>query len=246
MFMNKASQAIVSWILVSLLCGCLGHTPLKTFNYPSSNKLTPKKLIVFLRGIGGSNHDFAREGFIDSVRLRHLPFDMTAPNSHFGYYFSETITDRLETDIILPAEAKGYKKIWLVGVSMGGFGSLMYAKDYPGKIDGIYVIAPFLGYENMIDEITAAGGVHKWQPGKYDPNEDWERMFWHWLKQCSEGKKPMPNLYLGFGRQDDFDAAHQLLSELLPEDHVLSIDGGHDIKTMKALWLLFLDQDILK
>lgn len=129
---------------------------------------------------------------------------------------------------------------------MGGLGALMYAKDHPGKIDGIYVIAPFLGYEDIIDEITAAGGVYQWQPGEYDPNDDWERMLWHWLKQCAEGQKQMPNLYLGFGRQDDFYPAHQLLSELLPKDHILSIDGGHDIKTMKELWLLFLQRDLLK
>ncbi|MBN2793202.1 MAG: alpha/beta fold hydrolase, partial [Desulfuromonadales bacterium] len=124
-------------------------------------------------------------------------------------------------DIILPAKAKGYEKIWLVGVSMGGFGSLMYAKDHPGEIDGIYVIAPFLGYEEIVAEITAAGGVHQWQPGEYDPHDDWERMFWHWLKQCAEGEKQMPNLYLGFGRQDAFNPAHQLLSALLPENHIL-------------------------
>jgi pimeloyl-ACP methyl ester carboxylesterase len=244
--MNRTIQVILSWILVSLLCGCLGHAPLKTLNYSSSDNSTQKNLLVFLRGIGGSHRDFAREGFVDSVRQRQLPFDITAPNSHFGYYFSETITVRLETDIILPAKAKGYEKIWLVGVSMGGFGSLMYAKDHPGKIDGIYVIAPFLGYEEIVAEITAAGGVHQWQPGEYDPNDDWERMFWHWLKQCAEGEKQMPNLYLGFGRQDDFNPAHQLLIELLPEDHILSINGGHDTKTMKELWFLFLQRDLLK
>ena len=244
--MKRASQAIVSLILVSLLCGCLGHAPLKPLSYTSSDNSTHKNLIVFLRGLGGSHHDFYREGFVDSVRQRGLPFDMTAPNSHFGYYFSETIVDRLEADIILPAQAKGYENFWLIGVSMGGFGSLMYAKEHPGKMSGIYVIAPFLGYEEIIDEITAAGGVLHWQPGEYDPNEDWERMFWHWLKRCSEGYETMPNIYLGFGRQDDFNPAHQLLSELLPEDHVFSIEGGHDVKTMKQLWLLFLQRDILK
>lgn len=244
--MNRTIQVILSWILLSLLCGCSGHAPLKTLDYSSPDNSTHKNLLVFLRGLGGSHRDFAREGFVDSVRQRDLPFDMTAPNSHFGYYFSETIVDRLEADIILPAQAKGYENFWLVGVSMGGFGSLMYTKEHPGKMSGIYVISPFLGYKGIIAEITAAGGVHYWQPGEYDPNEDWERMFWHWLKRCSEGQDTMPNIYLGFGRQDDFNSAHQLLSELLPEDHIFAIDGGHDIQTMKELWRIFLEQDVLQ
>lgn len=243
--MHRGYKVVVSGLLSILLCGCFGNSPLKTLNY-SSASLTQKNLIVFLRGLGGNNHDFGREGFVESVKQRNLPFDMTAPNAHFGYYFSQTLAKRLAADIITPAKIKGYENIWLVGVSMGGLGSLMYAKDYPNEIAGIYLIAPFLGYEGIIDEITAAGGIDQWQPGDYDPSEDWQRMFWHWLQQCAAGEKPLPNIYLGFGLQDDFNTAHKLLSTLLPADHIFSIAGGHDNKTMNKLWQIFLEQGILK
>ncbi len=243
--MNRVNKVVVSGLLISLLCGCFGNSPLKALNYSSTNNLNQKNLIVFLRGLGGDNRDFVREGFVDNIKQRKLPFDMTAPNAHFGYYFSQTLTSRLATDVIAPAKVKGYETIWLVGVSMGGLGSLMYAKEHPNEIDGIYLIAPFLGYEEIINEITTAGGIDQWEPGEYNPDDDWQRMFWHWLKQCAAGELPMPNIYLGFGTQDDFNPAHKLLSTLLPAEHIFSIDGAHDNKTMKELWQVFLDQDIL-
>lgn len=244
--MNKAGQCMVSGLILSLLLGCFGNTALKTLNYPSQSDSKHKNLIVFLRGVGGNHHDFVREGFVKSVRQHKLPFDMTAPDAHFGYYFAQTITSRLKTDIIDPAKISGYEKIWLVGISMGGLGSLMYTREHPEDVEGIYVISPFLGYNGIIDEITAAGGVQQWQPGEYDPNDDWQRMFWHWLKQCANGEQPLPNIYLGFGTQDRFNPTHQLLCDVLPADHIFTIAGDHDIKTMKKLWLLFLDHDELR
>ena len=49
-----------------------------------------------------------------------LPYDMVAPNAHFGYYFGETLVNRLKVDIIDPSKVKGYENVWLVGASMGG------------------------------------------------------------------------------------------------------------------------------
>ncbi len=244
--MNKAGHSMVSILILSLLLGCFGNTPLETLNYPAQSDIKHKNLIVFLRGLGGNHHDFVREGFVESVRQRNLPFDMTAPDAHFGYYFAETITNRLNTDIIGPAKSNGYEKIWLVGVSMGGLGSLLYVREYPEEVDGVYVISPFLGHEDIINEITAAGGVQQWHPGEYDPDNDWQRIFWHWLKQCANGEQPLPNIFLGFGSQDRFNPAHQLLRDLLPADHIFTITGDHDKKTMTKLWLLFLAHDELR
>ena len=244
--MNRLIQVTMSVITLSLLLGCFGNAPLKTLEYSAQDNTKGENLIIFLRGLGGSHRDFDREGFVHEVRQDNLPYDMTAPNAHFGYYFSETITTRLKTDIVSPAIANGYDKIWLVGISMGGLGSLMYAREHPDEIEGIYLIAPFLGYEDIIEEITSAGGLQQWQPGEYDPNDDWQRMFWHWLKQCSEGTKQRPVTYLGFGTEDGFNSAHQLLASQIPKDHVFRIAGGHDKETMKKLWLLFLETKTIK
>lgn len=243
--MKRSIQVFATLTIVLLLLGCFGRSPLKTLDYPAPQTPSATKLIIFLRGLGGNHHDFEQEGFVRAVQQQNLPFDMVAPNAHFGYYFAQTITTRLKDDIITPAQLNGYDHIWLVGISMGGLGSLMYAKDYPDEIDGIYLIAPFLGYDEIIEEIIAAGGLQKWQPGSYDSKKDWQRMFWHWLKQGFAAEIKMPPLYLGFGTEDRFNKAHQLLSTMLPREHLFVLSGGHDKKTMKKLWLLFLDSKTL-
>ena len=53
------------------------------------------------------------------------------------------MVDRLKEDVINPAKEKGYTKIWLVGISLGGLGSLLYAMEHPSDIEGMLVLAPY-------------------------------------------------------------------------------------------------------
>lgn len=196
-------------------------------------------LFVFMRGIGGSNATFEEEGLVDDVRRLNLPFDMAAPNAHLGYYTGRTLIVRLKEDVIDPARAEGKENIWLVGFSMGGLGSLLFEREQPGDIAGICLVAPFLGDEPIIEEVRAAGGVRSWSPGVYDADDDYQRMLWHWIKDNVSGDNPVP-IYLGYGTEDEFATANALLAELLPEDRVVAIPGGHDYPTFKALWERFL------
>lgn len=241
LFLNGFASIVVSL----LLFGCSTNVPLKTLYYQAEEDASQKKMIIFLRGRGGSHEDFAFNGMIDDIKTRKLPYDMAAPNAHFGYYFGETLIPRLKADIIEPAREKGYEKFWLVGFSMGGLGALMYTRQYPEDVEGVCMISPFLGYNDIIREITDAGGVHQWDPGEYDPDNDWQRMLWHWLKQSADGQHTFSKLYLGYGTEDSFATAQGLLGELLPRDHVLTISGGHTPKIMKELWLIFLDKNVL-
>jgi hypothetical protein len=50
-----------------------------------------------------------------------------------------------------------------------------------------------------------------------------------------------PPLYLGYGQEDRFSAAHALLAGELPADAVDVIAGGHDWRTWTNLWENFLD-----
>jgi pimeloyl-ACP methyl ester carboxylesterase len=244
--MKKFLKGFASILAFSIFLSCSTNTPLKTLYYKTEENVSQKNMIIFLRGRGGSHEDFASEGLINDVKTRNLPYDMAAPNAHFGYYFGETLVPRLKADIIEPARAKGYETFWLVGFSMGGLGALMYTRQHPEDVEGVCVISPFLGYDKFIREIADAGGVHHWEPGKYDPNNDWQRMLWHWLKQGASSEHLFSRLYLGYGTEDSFAAAHGLLGALLPRDHVFTTSGGHTPKTMKKLWRIFLEKDALK
>ena len=170
--------------------GCLhsGKLPLETLTYDTSSP-AGKGLIVFLQGMGGTtkcfragNKCFEAEGFVEAVRSRGLPYDMVAPGAHYGYYKDRTLIERLRADVIQPAKARGYDRIWLVGVSMGGLGSVLYQNRHPEDISGLLTLGPFLGYDKILDEIIAAGGVDRWQPGSFDKEKDWQRAMWQGLK----------------------------------------------------------------
>ena len=149
------------------------------------------------------------------------------------------------------ARANGYEKIWLVGVSMGGLGSLLYLKEHPENIDGILTLGPkldanFIGNGAIIDEIATAGGVDNWEPGNYDPDDDWPRMLWAWLKTYNHDSTNAPPIYLGIGTEDGFFKAQNLLASDLPQDRVIFVEGGHRFSTFKKIWDIFLDRQILQ
>lgn len=235
----------LSTLLFLSLSGCSTNAPLQSLYYNAEEIGTQKNMVIFLRGRGGSHEDFATEGFVDAVKNRDLLYDIVAPNAHFGYYFGETLVARLKADIIEPARAKGYQKIWLVGASMGGLGALMYSRYYPEDVVGVYIISPFLGYDKIIGEISKSGGARQWDPGAYNPDDDWQRMLWDWLKQHTDKREPKPMIYLGYGTEDTYKKGQMLVEELLPMDHVFKTSGGHTPETMKKLWDMFLEKDIL-
>jgi pimeloyl-ACP methyl ester carboxylesterase len=234
-------------LMTALLFGCSTNAPLRTLYYQADNPSHGKKtMIIFLRGRGGSHEDFADEGFVEAVRERNLPVDMVAPNAHFGYYMGETLIPRLKEDVIEPARREGYEHFWLVGVSMGGLGALLYAREHPDDVSGVYIISPFLGWSKIFKEINEAKGLRNWEPGVYNPDKDWQRMLWHWLQQGGTGGHKLPLLYLGYGTEDPYLAGQTLLATILPGDRVFAIPGNHTAKTMKELWFIFLDQDVLR
>jgi len=255
------SKVSIRWVIiyavllpVMLLTGCFapGKVPLEVLKYESTPERN-KNLIVFLRGMGGtlncifSCHEcFEKVGFVEAVRMRELPYDMIAPNAHFGYYNDRTLIVRLKEDVIQPAKAMKYEKIWLVGISMGGLGSILYLKEHTKNIDGILLLGPFLGDRLIIDEIYSAGGIDQWEPGDYDEEDDWQRMLWHWLKEYIRHDSVHPPIYLGIGTEDFNYQSHKLLASALSPEHVIEVSGKHRFSTFKRIWDIFLDRQILK
>jgi len=236
-------QALALLCALLLPAGCLrAVAPIPTRYYFNPGLERPEKLFVMLRGIGGGERVFAREGLIDELFARGFPFDVAAPAAHFGYYREETLGQRLEADIIAPARARGCREIWLVGTSMGGLGALMYLTDHPGEVDGVILLGPFLGWGAVPEEIAAAGGIASWQPGPVDVTADWERFLWAWLKEYAARPDPVPPIYLGYGHSDFFFSQQQALARLLPAERVLVVPGGHTYRTLRLLWTAELDR----
>ena len=214
--------------------------PIRLRNYPCASS-PACRLIVFLPGIGDILEDYEFYGFIDAIRRCRISADMIAADMHFGYYLRRTAIERLREDVIVPAQRKGYGEIDLVGISLGGFGALYYAMHHPGEIARLFLLAPYLGEQPVVREICTAGGVKKWQPANV-ADADYERKLWLWLKSYDRQSPTFPSLYLGYGLQDKFASANQLLADRLPGAHVHRIPGKHDWPTWIRLWHAILAQ----
>ncbi len=216
-----------------------------------------QQLFIFLPGNGDPVSAFYEHGLVQAVRQRGLSIDMIGVNAHLGYYMEGTVITRLKQDVIDPAKARGYKNIWLVGNSLGGFGSISYARQYPQDITGVILLGPFLGERKTANEIREAGGLQKWEPEDIGNNSQtaWEKQlwlwlrdhqqqeeFWRWIKECEQKEGCSPKIYLGYGRNDRFSYGQKLLAEVLPPQRVVVIRGGHNWTTWKELWDIFLDR----
>ena len=157
-----------------------------------------------------------------------------------GLYLDGGIAEALHRAVVEPARAQGYTRIWLLGISLGGMGALLHASAYAGQVEGLVLLAPFLGTPGTIAEIAQAGGLAAWSAARSAAVETEKRML-VWLQNFVAQLPSSPALYLGYGSGDRFAPGHRMLAEQLPGASVVTETGGHDWKTWRALWQRILD-----
>lgn len=198
---------------------------------------------MFLPGAFLEPEAFEREGFLSAVRAHDVAADVMLVDANVSYYYDQSFVQRLHDDVLAPARQGGYRKIWLVGISIGGFGALTHELAQPGLVDGIVVLAPYLGRRPIGAEIHKAGGLKVWKAPETPSDEEVDRKLWPWLQQYAapERAATLPPLFLGYGLADRFAPNHQLLAEVLPPGHVFTTEGGHDWPQWSRLWRSMLD-----
>jgi pimeloyl-ACP methyl ester carboxylesterase len=202
---------------------------------PAKQGVMAPTRMVWLPGAYHTARDFLLAGFPEAVLVRDIPLDLTFIDLELTHLGDRSAMRRLRTDFVLPTRDMGIS-VWLAGVSLGGMIALEFAATYAGELDGLCLLAPYLGNRMLTAEIAAAG-IRAWQPGEL-AQADNERRIWRYIKTHGADSRPM---YLGFGQDDRFSAAHRLLAEALPVDSVDVVEGGHDWQTWTTLWENFLD-----
>jgi len=198
--------------------------------------------LIMLPGTGSTPENLVSKGFVREIRERGLPVDVIAADAHQGYYLEQKTVEHLAIDIVGPLKARDCSRIWLMGISIGGLGSIGYVRENSADVEGVILLAPFLGTRGLIAEVVRAGGLQSWQAGEIKP-EDEERAALVWLQRYRKEDPRLPVIYLGYGQEDRYAPTSRLLADRLPDEQVIAIKGGHDWPTWITLWKHVLDKD---
>jgi pimeloyl-ACP methyl ester carboxylesterase len=194
--------------------------------------------IVLLPGAYHGLEDFARAGFDQALRERELAAELILAAPELAHLGDRSWLARLQAEVIAPARERG-GALWLGGVSLGGFMALRFAAEGEGRLDGLCLLAPYLGSRIVAAEIAAHEGLASWQPAPLAVDDD-ERRVWRFVRELSTAGAP--SVFLGFGSEDRFADTQQLLARALPASSTRIIPGGHDWPVWQRLWHNFLDQ----
>ena len=190
-----------------------------------------RRLVVVLPGRADNLRDLRKSGIAQAVQSAWPDADVLLTGLALGYYVQGHAEQRLRTEVILPARRRGYAQVWLVGASLGGMGAVMYDRAFPNEVDGIVLLAPYLGEGRILEEIEAAGGVPAWQPPPRPPHvtiKNFQQELWRHLQTWARRPAATRNVWLAYGNDDYLREAFPLLAQVLPPGHVLLRQGGHD------------------
>ena len=210
-----------------------------TSHHPAPSPSSERTLLIMLPGIGFAPTAFADHGMIAALHARHPAIDIIPAHPGVDLYLDQNLAEILHDTLIAPALAEGFKNIWLLGISLGGMGALLYAAAHPAAVRGLILLAPFLGTQGTIAAIQKAGGLAAWSPENAVATAIEQRALL-WLQNATGGPKKIPDIYLGYGEQDRFAPGHRLLAATLPKHRVITTPGGHDWDSWRKLWMLLL------
>ena len=194
-------------------------------------------LLVMLPGSYSLPEEFQTEGYVRIARAQHLAADLVLVDAHLRYYQDRTVVDRLAQDVIAPALARGYRHVWLVGISIGAVGAMLYADAHPGDVEGVVLIAPYLGTALTAKEIRIAGSLARWPAPEAQPG-DLDTTIWRWLqaRTADTPENARRSLFLGYGVDDRFRYNDAVLRDALPADRTYTAPGGHDWPAWRPVW----------
>lgn len=205
-------------------------------------------VVVFLPGVRDEAEDFAEHGFIEAMRTRGLSVDVVAADASLAYYTAGEFVERLGNDVVRPARARGYEQVWLMGLSLGGRGTLIYARAHPEEITGVLALSPYMGNPKITKEISAAGGLASWRApqkltSRVASDLAHQRELWRWLQAVTSGTERGPAIYLGWGTSDYWlGESFGLLGRALPPERVFPVEGGHRWATWEKAMKRFLEE----
>lgn len=220
-----------AFCLALLLAACTVHgdptQPIPTAFVPAAQPAN--RLFIVLPGRADDLRRLRRSGAAEAIQSTWPDTDVVFAELTLDYYLRTDAARRLHDEVVAPLRAHGYREVWIAGASLGGLGSLVYDRTYPQDIDGMVLLAPYLGDAQVIDEIRAQGGVATWHPAPTTTPgpQAWQQDLWRHVQVWSRDPTRTRKVWLAYGDQDTLRMTEPLLAPLLPAGHVLVRPGGH-------------------
>lgn len=221
--------------LIMLVClilpGCFAkgdpRQPIPSVLIPASSPAT--RLVVVLPGRADDVAALTRSGMPEAIQGAWPDADVLLAGVMLGYYLEGQAPQRLHRELIEPARKRGYREIWLAGASMGGMGVLLYERAFPNQVDGLILLAPYVGDRPILREIRQAGGIAAWDPGPVQAinADNWQHELWRHLQGWASDPAQAQRVWLAYGTRDRLRRAMPTLEALLEADQVLVRPGGH-------------------
>ena len=229
--------AVVALVLMLTLSGCF---PTRDTGKAIATRMIPAKqlpvgqpaqrLVVVLPGRADDLDALSRSGMAEAIQAAWPDADVLLAEVTLGYYMRGDAPERLHAEVIAPARERGrYREVWLAGASMGGMGVLMYDRLHPGEMDGLVLLAPYLGDAKQLREIGDAGGVAQWDAGppQAADADNWQHELWRHIQRLSRNPDEGSRVWLAYGDSDRLRKTMPLLIPALAQDQVLVREGGH-------------------
>jgi pimeloyl-ACP methyl ester carboxylesterase len=202
-----------------------------------AGRVAPRRVLL-MPGAYQEPEDFVAAGFAAAVHARGLDMDLEFIAPELAHLLDRSVLEALHSEVVQPSRQAGCRELWLGGASLGGFIALAYAEQHLHTLDGLCLLAPYLGNRIVTGEVAQAGGLQHWRPGPLAADDE-ERRVWALIQRLSQA--PF-RVYVGLGSGDRFGHGHGLLAEALPASVVEYAEGGHDWPTWLTLWERFLDK----
>jgi pimeloyl-ACP methyl ester carboxylesterase len=202
------------------------------------------RLVVMLPGRGDSLQSLTDTGIAQLIQQRWPDADVVLTGLTMPFYRQGRAAQRLHDEVIEPARRPAYRQVWLAGISLGGMGALLYDREYPGQMDGLLLLSPYLGDDAIHREIRQAGGLADWQPGPPQTigPDTFQHEVWRYLKDWSQRPQRTRSVWLAYGADEPFRQPIELMSPLLPADHVIMLPGKHNWQLWKPAMSALLER----
>ena len=232
------------FLLTQVGCAARGDV---TQPVPTSFIAAPQpaqRLVVMLPGRGDSLQKLNDMGIAQIIQQSWPDADVLLTGLTMPFYQQGRAVQRLHDEVIEPARRKGYRQVWLAGISLGGLGTLLYDTEYPDQIDGLLLLSPYLGDDAIHQQIRQAGGLAAWQAGlpQVAGPDTFQHELWRSLQGWSGRPQRAATTWVAYGADEPFRQPIELMTPLLPADHVIVLPGKHNWKLWKPAMSALLER----